>query len=321
VDLAGGGKTLLTNLPLNYDASFESATSAIVSAAAAGFGGNQLFRLDTLTGATQLLADLQGFSGPVAVDPGGNVFYASQQSHDVLLFLAGVIAAPPTALTDADALVFASGFDAAAELVAGDEPFTLYLGESDFFSGAARVWRLGATPATSTLLAEAPPFFAIGNLTFRPGFRQAEFAAFQPSFGGTLTYTSKDFVSVAERLEVTPARPTASLSGPGLVGPGQVDFALSGAYPFGLVLLLWGPQGLYDPVETAYFLSPGQPPIFTGMDVLTTQILAIPFFADGNGELGFPFTNDGTLTGLLALQGAVFDVFGNLVATSTAALN
>jgi hypothetical protein len=316
IALDGSGSTPLATIGFNYDAAFESATTAIVSASAGG--SNQLYRLDVTNGATQLLADVAGFSGPVAVDVTGNLFYGSQSSDDVLLFFASQIAAPAQTLLDSDALVFASGFDASSDLVAGPEPFEVYMAESDFGSGASRVWRIGATPATSLLIAENDPFFAVSGLELHGGPTAAAFAPYQPAHGARLGYTTNDFLSTPTRYVVEPARPEATLSGPGLAGVGQVDLAVTGAAPFGVLFVMYGPQATYDANETAHFL--GGPPFFTGLAPLTAQLLAVPFFTNASGDVGFPFFNDGSLTGLLALQGAVLDVFGTLSST-TAALN
>jgi hypothetical protein len=194
----------------------------------------------------------------------------------------------------------------------------VFLAESDFSTGASRVWELGASPGSSRLLAEGPPFAAIGNLQYRPGERDALFAPFQPEIGGTIGYTSKDFAQIAERYELSPRRPELALSG---TAPGTVVLELEGAHPFGVALLLFGSQALYQPVEVALAPFPGAPPFFTGMDASTTQILPLLLFADANGELALPFHDDGSLTGLLAFQMVVGDPFGNLLATSTAALN
>ena len=76
VALDGGGATLLAGLTFPFDAAFEHAGSAIVSAATCGFGcGNELLRLDTQSGATTTVATVSGPSGPVATNPAGDLYY------------------------------------------------------------------------------------------------------------------------------------------------------------------------------------------------------------------------------------------------------
>lgn len=326
VDLAGAGMALLTNLYFNYDADFESATTAIVSAATGGFfTGNDLVRVDTTTGATQVLAHVSGPSGPVDVDRFGNLWYATQDpvfppaagTTDVVFFTAAQLAGG-VLLGDADAFTFSSGFDGGSSL-AEDETFaTLYMTEASFDLQVNRVRAIGSSPALSAVLVEGDPLFFGASIERRPGDGIAIFRPYQPVSGGALVWAATDFAGTSTRRRLEPARPLASVSGPGTSGAGPVTFDLAGAAPNGTFLLLYGLQSTYGSLESAVLFQ-NVLPLFTGLDLGTLAYLPLFLPIDANGAGSLPFENPGFLQGLVVLQALVCDASGKPFGTSTAA--
>lgn len=326
VDLTAGGLTFVANLNFNFDADFEDATHAIVSAATGGFGtGNDVFRLDVTTGATTLLAHVDGPSGPVDLDPAGNLYYATQDSAfpatpgstDVLFWSAAQLTGSPV-LSAADALLFGTGFDGGSSLVVDPNDDGVYLAENNSGTGVNRIARVNGSAAASPTIVDGLNW--ISGLELAPGTGGALFLGYQPELGGTLHYNATDFFAVFERVELTPARPTTGLSGTGLVGAGPLDVNVTGGVPNGFFQLAYGLQSLYDPNET---LVPhvGGPPLFTGLDLATIQVWPTVYPLDASGAGSVTFLNPGTWQGKLAIQALVFDASVFPVGTSTASLN
>ena len=328
VELDGSGMTFLANLVFNFDADFESADSVIVSAATGGFGaGNDLVRLNTTTGATTSLAKLSGPSGPLAFNAAGLMFYVTQSDSfpsppggSDLVFLTPAQLSSGAVLGDADFNLFVPGFDGGSSLAIDQATGAIYLAENNFSSGTNRVYQVGGTVASSTVIAEGASFFSMGNLEVDDPQGGATFQAYQPALGGAVRYNTTDFFSTSARRQVTPARPTSSLNGPGASGIGAVDFGVDGGEPDGAFLFLYGPQGLYSPIETANVFGGIAAPIFTGLDLGTLSFLPFYLPLDGGGSGSFSFFNPGNLQGVFAFQALIADPALNTLGTSEAAL-
>ena len=327
IDLAGGGSTLLANVFLNFDAVFVGPTELVLSAATCGFGcGNELLTLDATTGATTSLATLGGPSGPVAADVAGNLFYATQgdnfppfPDNTNVLYLTPAQLASGNTFTEPDFGVLGTLFDGASSMTAGSAPFEVYLAQNDFGTGSNRIYRVAATEATSDIMVEGQTGNWISGLEFQAGTSGAAWAPYQPASGGDLRYVTTDFFVLSERTSLNPARAVASLSGPGLTGVGSIQFEATGLAPSGMMFLFWGPQSLYSPTETV--ISVGGVPFFTGLDLGTVNLLPFLLVADSAGTAQFSFFNNGSLAGLLALQGAVAELLGSVLGSTTTALN
>ncbi|MEZ5978541.1 MAG: hypothetical protein R3F34_10015 [Planctomycetota bacterium] len=164
-----------------------------------------------------------------------------------------------------------------------------------------------------------PTFNTISGLEFVPATTGATFTPFQPQHGGTLRYVTTDFFSTWERYEVRPARPTLSLTGVGVGGPGPFDVVVDAGPANGLALVVYGPQSLYSPVElpivTGLFA-----PLFTGLDPFTFLYGPyLPLDAAGHASIGY--VNPGTWIGNAAIQAVCVDPLLGIVGTSTTALN
>jgi len=321
VDLAVGGLTKLTNLVFNFDADFAPDGTVILSAAVGGFGvGNDLVRLDPMTGATTFLAHVAGPSGPVEFDNFGNVYYATLSpnfpsppgSTDILIFLAADLAAadcslPGGCLDETDAVLFASGYDGASDMTLDPQTGRLYFSENNFATGTSRIWALagGAVGGTSPFVEEATFNWTTG-LEAIGGSTAATLQGFQPSSDARLHYNTTDFFSSWQRVSVTAKRPTLSISGPGQSGAGQVDLAVANAAPGGGVLYFFGPTALVVGTESAYSLA-AVAPLFTALDAASLSAFGGIVGVDGAGASSYSFSNPGGLEGLVSIQGLIFD--------------
>ena len=166
----------LAILPLNYDAVFESSSHALVSAATCGFGcGNEIWRVDLFSGATSLVAEVPGASGPLVLDPDGNLYYGTSPSEfpppprpsRVIRWTAAELQ-QPSVLTLQDADVVGVGFLGAARMAIDPLNGDLFLMENNYASGENSIREVFAGP-DSVPLVTGRPFFALGNLEFVPG--------------------------------------------------------------------------------------------------------------------------------------------------------
>ena len=327
VDLSGAGATFLANMLNNYDATFEDAGHALVSAATCGWGcGNEVHRLDLVTGATTLVATVPGASGPVALAANGDLYYGTVSdafppppgASSVLRWSAAQLTGAPV-VTELDAAVIGTGYEAAGSLVIDPVDGRVYMAENDFASGSNRVRRVTASAATAPILVEGSPGRWITNFEFVAGDAVALFRAYQPDTGGRLRFNTTDWFSAWERNELAPLRPSLLTSGPGTIGAGNVDLDLVAAAPLGMAFVLYGPSGLFDSNELAVYLAAQDLNLFVGLDLSTLAIHPVPMFTDAQGEASMSFLHDGTLLGTLAMQAFVLDAGGRVAAISHAA--
>ena len=323
VGLASAPDFLLT-LPLCYDAAVRDDV-LWVSAATCGFGcGNELWRVELPTLSATRVATLPGASGPLALAPDGDLFYATASDQfppppgqtDVWRFAAAALAGGGP-LTLADASLVGSGFSGAGRLVHDAERGELYLFENDFGTGENRVTLVRSTAAASPILFEGAPFLTLGNATLLTDSDQGnDFRAYQPSTGGRLVFTRTDFGNVSERLELVPHRPSVSVSGPGTLGAGTFTLALAHGVPGGFARLYYGPVAGYQPLEPVYRVA-GLPLSF-GLALGTLHSLPGSFALDASGSFTADFVNPGGYEGQFALQFLVLAPGPVIAATSGA---
>lgn len=322
--LSPGAPNPVALLPLNYDAVFEDDDHLIVSAATNGFGnGNKIYRVELSTGATTLLAQVSGASGPVALDRARNLLYGTVSSifpsppgsSKVIRWSAALLTGA-VVLSEDDAVVIEAGFDGAADLVVDPVDGGIYLAENNFGNGVNRIRLVAGNPFVGAFLVEGTGFRTISNLEFLPGDGVAIFAGFQPPRGGTLLYNTTDFVSVFERKSLSALRPTGIVSGPGTSGPGPFDVGVIDAPSNGFGFIFYGPLSQYNPNETAIQL---KRPVFVGLNLSTLARAPGTILLDSSGKGHLTFTNPGGLQGQWAMQILLFDAGGALVGSSTAA--
>ncbi|MEM7311458.1 MAG: hypothetical protein AAF682_32645 [Planctomycetota bacterium] len=318
VNLDGSGMSLLANITFNFDAVFDGPNSVLISAnTSASFSDNDILRVDVPGGTINNVAFVGGPSGPLALDPAGNLYYGLQADPVAVLQWSAADLAGGSLLTEANAVTIADGFLGASSLAFDPVGGELYLAENDFafFSGSNRILRVGTSAATSTVVVDGTTLFNnLSSLEFVGGTDGALFEPFQPDFGGTLRYSAVDFVSSTARIEAQPARPAAALSGAGTAGPGTVDFTVTGGPDGGSVLVFFGPTSAWTLPEAAFLF--GGPPLFTGFDLNAIELtdLVVPLDELGTGAVSA--YNPGGLKGSLTIQGLVLDSTTSTVSTT-----
>jgi hypothetical protein len=317
VDLSGAGLALVASLAFNYDAVFLDESSAVVSAATCGFGcGNDLVRVDVLTGATQGLSSVPGASGPLALGSNGDLYYTTVSgsfppppgSSQVLRWSAALVnSGAPLSIGDAQVLV--SGLNGAAAMAVDPVLGAIVVAESVFGSTSrVRLFAAGGAPLGAVI--ESPNYLSAIELRRDGGL--GHFYPYQPADGVYLTYSSGGDVHT-----VRPQRPQASITQQG----SAVTLTVSGAPANGALLILWTSQGLWSPVEASYFIPGLGFQIHSG--VAPSSMRRLPFLipTDAVGTGTFSFFDGGSLGGTLVFQPLVMNAAGRFVGSSTAAFN
>jgi hypothetical protein len=320
VALDGSGFTTLANLVNNYKATFDGPTSLIVSAATCGFGcGNDVLRVDTNSGATTLLANVLGDSGPLALATNGDLYYASSffgvpASTQIMSWTKAQLNGGRL-LTEADATLFNSGWEGASSIVIDPVFGNVFITES-IFGGTSRVLEFDvATGNLVDVIVESSSF--LGNLELMQDTGIGHFHGYQPQDGVFMHYEANDFSSIDDIVTVRAQRPTASLT---QIGP-VATFQVTNAKPNSALLVLFAKTNFYDPNYITYHLN--------GMDFqfhavaqvfkLRRTPLLIPTDATGTGT--FSYFDGGTLAGTLVFQALITDETTKFIGSSTGALN
>ncbi len=323
VALSGASVAPLTDLDFNFEAFFEDSGHVLVSAAPCGFScGSEIYRVDVTTGVQTLVASVSGPSGPLARASNGDVYYVRQSdtflpgTWSILRWTASQIGAGPV-LVEADAAFIASGLDGGADLAIDHVRNHLFVAEAEFGSPSHIVefdfngTRLGEVVESANWL---------GNLEFAFGAGPGSFEAYQPAVGVTLRYRSTHYgvPSYSDIVTVRPRRPVASISGPGLTGPGDVTVLVEGGAPNGSLVMLLSPDRLYNPVESTYDL--GTFLFHTGMASGTIHSVAeVP--TDFSGRGSWTYHNRGNMQGTGVIQAWIKNSGGVRIASSTTVFN
>ena len=213
-DLNGGGiqaigpgtEAVVAEVPVNYDLEFDPGGRAFVSAATPDtWLPNRLLFLDTESGETHLVAVVQGYSGPLAFDGEGNLFYCTSTCYppeaveSVIIFRKDQIdgAIVGNHLTNADAETYVSGIYGFSDMV--------FDTDGDLFgvTGSGAVVELSEEEGNvfTHALASVSPHGATA-VRFLAGTR-----AFEPYYqdGGTLTFLESDFWSLFRLVHIEPS--------------------------------------------------------------------------------------------------------------------
>ena len=320
-DLGGAGMTFLAHLDFAYDLVFEDGPSALIAAAPCGFGcPSEIYRLDVQTGALSLVASLDGPSGPIARDAQGNLYYGLQNTQNppqpvpILRWTKAQVESGAI-LHIGDATTFAAGLDAPSSMKFDPVSGHLIVADAPYHA-ISRIREYGAAGQPLGTLVEGSQY--LGNVepavTTGPGSCQA----FQPE-GVALRFRRTDFVGNTSEIRTLHAvRPQATMTGPGLSGPGAVTFHVSGAFPNASLFVVVGLKSTYDPSEPTYDL--GTFLLHTGIDLDHARRLTT-LSTDARGAASFTFQNPGGLEGTRMFQGWIRDPNGILVGTSNAASN
>lgn len=310
VPLNGGSPSVVATIVFNFSCAFVAPDVALVAHGDFTFNATKIVRLDVTTGATDLIADLVGPSGPVIVDALGDVYYGSNTiqfptptigAEDVLRFDAAQVASAigPTFLTDADATVVVAGVTAPAGL-AFDTEGDLFVSDSslgtvtEYGPGGSIKSELG-----NDVFASCGQIVAVSN-----GASPSQLGAFQPQDGGALYVLSTDFSTFNDLNVLTPKRPQLSSTPSSPVPVGAFSVDLTGGPQFGTCVLFVALSTL--PAELAAdFMGT---PYFIGFNP-ATLISTVTLPLDGNGAFSIPAVNHGT-PGTVVLQAACI---GNLL--------
>ena len=316
VALDGSNFSALATLVYNFDAVFEDAGTAIVSAATCGTGcGNDIFRLDVNTGVTTLVANVPGASGPVAMDGNGDLYYGTASalfpappgSSDLIYWTATELQGGlPLGVTDAT--VFHGGLDAATSLAIDPVFGNVFLVES-IWGGTSRILEFdGSSGNEIDVVVESQSW--LSTIELETGADVGHFHAYQPADGVYLHYNNSSIVTVR------PQRPTATLTQTGSVATLQI----SGAEPNGAMLLLHANQANFNHDAFSYQLS-FDFLFHTGVHI--SQVRRTPFLlpVDANGDGMFQYFDPGNLAGTKAFQVLITDVNGQFIGSSDAAFN
>lgn len=310
VALDGSGMSTLANAFFNYDAVFEDATHALVSAATCGWScGNNIVRIDTQTGALTQVAHVPGASGPVGMALDGSLLYgvvsdvfpSPPGSSSILAWSAEQLRSGAV-LGVGDATLFHGGLNGASSL-AVDPVFGSVFLASSVFGSTSQV--LEFTPEGDLVGPVVQSTEFLGYLELQADGGPGYFHAYQPPDGVKLLYFNGDVVTVR------PARPRAVLSGSGAFQSLQI----TGAPPNGSMVVTFtgaqhgAPQESAHPFEGTLYVTP-----FDLAEVRRVA-LTLPVSAAGAASYSFAFT-PGAQGRSLELQAVLLDADGRFAATS-----
>jgi hypothetical protein len=320
----GSGWAWMNTVTNAYAATVAATGDLYLTAQPYGSGlGTYVVRLDTAPPYSwTAIGNVSGASGPLAFDPAGNLYYATQDtvypanpgSTDVLRWSAAQVAAG--GFSELDATLFAADFDGGAALAFDAKGGDLLLAECNDGLFEYSVVRVSQDKAHSQVLASAGRW--ITSLTLLERGSPATLDAYQPSTGTNLVYATTDFWSVDDLVTLAPARPVLSASGAGTTGTGPVTLTLSGGVPNGTLFLFFCSLSDYSPTESVYNF--GGFKLFTGLTLAKSRRVQFLLPTDANGNGALTIWNPGSLQGLYAFQALVGKPSGAFVGASTSAL-
>ncbi len=322
LDIAAGSLTPIGTLDFNYAATITRDGVAYISAASTGSPDlNDIYRVDLAgAGAFELIAQVPGFSGPVALESTGDLLVGIASTPDQVIRFTDAQINGGVPLSELDAQLVTTNWNGIAQMTVDPKTGALYIAEHDYvnFVDPATVYRAGSDKSNSTEIFAADAGFTVGAIQlFSSGLNEAIFSAFQPERGGTMVLAMTDFFSTTERRVIRPKRPVAVLAGPGVGGPGDVTFICEGAYPGAKIAIAFAQTFGNFPHEFA--IPVDGIPFFWSLNI--PQQSLVPGFkkVDANGRATFTFTNTGgTFTGVLSFQGAILDEDLNLIGATSA---
>lgn len=191
-----GTENVVATVELTYDLEFDPQGRAFVSAATpVTWQPNRLLLVNLQTGETDLIATVQGNSGPLAFDAAGNLFYSTSTSYppqpleSVIFFSQEQIdrAIGGEHVTEADAETYASGIFGFSDMEFDDD------GDLFGVTSSGSIFELppgGGTVVARSFASVSPDAFGATVVRFFSGARG--FEAYYEN-GGTLTFLESDF--------------------------------------------------------------------------------------------------------------------------------
>ncbi len=312
VDLSSATIAPVASIFFLYDAKFAPNGQLYASASTTG-SGNELLAIDVGTGTVTTLGSVSGPSGPLAVAPNGDLYYATQStmfpppsaSTDVVRWSAAQVALG--GLDNSNATLIAGGFDGGSSMDFDPIGNRVYLAETNFSFNVNRIRQVQA--GFSPIVVDSPQF--VSQLQILAGPYGASLDAFQPASGINLRYSNGGFD--IDRL--APKRPVLSVRGAGTMGAGALDFTITGGPPSGVFQVTACPTvvlGPELPIQLSTFL------LHTPFDLAFTRRVEQGFALDAQGNGSFTLFNQGSLQGNWAFQFFVGDVFPNFSGASNA---
>lgn len=323
---SGGAAAPAATVLYNYDAVLFRPNEVLVSAKTGGWSAssNEVIHADLLTGNTQLLAQLPGASGPVAIASNGDLFYATGSllfptppgQVELLRFPRAVVdqaLATQQVLGSGQAQVVLAGLDAAGSLACDDHGNVVF---TDWYNDTVGVVRdvFGPAPAREVLLDHSGAPVGAAGVQFVPGNGHGVLAPFQPE-NGVLYVRESAWGSTSQVRRVVAARPelSSSVANPIPAGAFSLDVAQGPALGFGLLALA------FTSSTPAPLFVPGfRMPLWwelPGSGALAAWF--VPF--DGQGQAQIGLSNPGAMPSLsIAAQVAFLDAASQVVGSTAA---
>lgn len=323
IDLKLGTLTLLGTLDFNYDAVIDRDGFAYISAAGTvPFGSNGLYRIDLAgVGTFELIAQVPGFSGPVAVEANGDVLLGLADSPNRIVRYNSAQLSGGVVLSELDGQAVSTDWNGLAFITVDFETGNVLVAEHDYvtFTDPAKIHIVDGDKASSKAIYEAQAGLSISRLQFfGDEVSPAIFSAFQPERGGTLLFSMTDFAAFTERRVIRPKRPSIVFAGDGATGAGAGELVCINAYPNADIVIAFAFSTGDSPHEIPVIVE--GLPLFWTLKIPTQDLVPSLISCDANGRASFSFTNPGgVLTDLLTFQAAIIDDAGAVVGSSPAA--
>ena len=312
VQLNGAGVTLLAKLVFNFDLAWDVTPGlAYVSAGLGGWGaGNDIVRLDLATGATTIVAHVQGPSGPIAVNSLGDLSYVTQYEgfdwppplgQESLIRWDDAELDAGALLSESDADYLSSGLDGGSSMIS-DGADILFLAHTNFAGDVNEIYQF--SPTGDLLDTVATTLTHVANLELI-GSGPSTFSAQQP-LGVSLRAYNTDFFSFDKRVTLDPARAQLTWKGPPSGIAGRGTFKLKGGEPGGFAVIMVAGSSAELPTEDV--IEAGwRAPLFMAVkaaDILRrTNVMPL----DAKGELKLEHLQTPAIEGKILLQPLLFD--------------
>lgn len=318
----------LANVPFNYDAAVLSPGRVVVSAKTGGFSApdNDLLVVDVANGNVQTLARIPGASGPIAVAPDGDLYYATGSmlyptppgTSSVVRFPRPIVdqaLATNQVLGSQHAQVVFAGLDAAADLAFDDDGDLLF---TDWWNNALGELHdaTGPAPWRTTLVDYAGGPLGPSGVQFLAAAGPAVFEPFQPT-GGTLLVHETTWGTTSQVRSLRAQLAVAATSVPSPIPAGSFLVEVTGGPRLGLGLMVFG----FPPATGGAPLAvPGfeQPIFFDGS--LNPGLGAWILSFDAAGRAPLALTNPGVVPNQPFLLQAAFVDAARRVVGATAPL-
>lgn len=329
IDLASGQSRLLTSLTFNFDLAFDVVPGlAYVSAATGGFGSNSIWRVDLVSGQAVEVITVSGFSGPVEVDSAGNVLVTVLDTafpptpgatrvlrYDAALVSSGVL------LTEANGALYSGGFDNVSSSAIDPRTDRMLVMETNTGASgfASALWLLDENGQRVGQVAGAPGF--AGGVEFVDAGFGTEFGAYQPAYASArFAYADCFGTGTWHRWNTTGAQPSAVFDGPGLGQAGAASIEVVGGIPNGYASLWVARTQAFESIPVVEQLG--------GLHPVALQAHASAFLRrsslialDSAGQGAIGFGQGPAIEGALLMQWLVYDANGQLVTSSSFAVN